>query len=79
MLSRELRDDIGYKAATDAFPMLTIAIVLDSVWGSTAWGRYWGWDPKETAALVTWLIHGTYPMHESPADGMGPVSPGCSS
>ena len=36
ILSRELMDAIGYKAATDAFPMLTIAIVLGSVWGSTA-------------------------------------------
>ena len=58
--SRDLLDDIGYKAATVAFPMLTIAIVLGAVWGNTAWGRYWGWDPKETAALVTWLIYGAY-------------------
>ena len=58
--SRGLLDDIGYKAATVSFPMLTIAIVLGAVWANTAWGRYWGWDPKETAALVTWLIYGAY-------------------
>ena len=40
--------------------MLTIMIVLGAVWANTAWGRYWGWDPKETAALVTWLIYGAY-------------------
>ncbi len=57
---RDLFDDIGYKAATVVFPMLTIMIVLGSVWANTAWGRYWGWDPKETAALVTWLIYGAY-------------------
>ena len=58
--ARGLLDDIGYKAATVSFPMLTIAIVLGAVWANTAWGRYWGWDPKETAALVTWLIYGAY-------------------
>lgn len=57
---RDLFDDIGYKAATVTFPMLTVMIVLGSVWANTAWGRYWGWDPKETAALVTWLIYGAY-------------------
>lgn len=57
---REVFDDIGYKAAAVTFPMLTIMIVLGAVWADTAWGRYWGWDPKETAALVTWLIYGAY-------------------
>ncbi|MGH8248772.1 MAG: cytochrome c biogenesis protein CcsA, partial [Gammaproteobacteria bacterium] len=31
-----------------------------AIWAQAAWGRYWGWDPKETAALVTWLIYGVY-------------------
>lgn len=53
MPPRDLFDDIGYKAATVAFPLLTIMILLGAVWANTAWGRYWGWDPKETAALVT--------------------------
>lgn len=57
---RDLFDDLGYKAATVTFPLLTVMIVLGSVWANTAWGRYWGWDPKETAALVTWLIYGAY-------------------
>jgi len=35
-------------------------IVLGSYWASIAWGRYWGWDPKETSALVTWLIYALY-------------------
>ncbi len=58
--ARDVFDDIGYKAATVTFPLLTLMIVLGSVWANTAWGRYWGWDPKETAALVTWLIYGAY-------------------
>lgn len=58
--AREVFDDLGYKAATVTFPMLTIMIALGSVWANVAWGRYWDWDPKETAALVTWLIYAGY-------------------
>ena len=57
---QEVLDDVGYRAAVITFPLLTIMIVLGSVWASTAWGRYWGWDPKETAALVTWLDYGAF-------------------
>lgn len=57
---QEVLDDVGYRAAVITFPLLTIMIVLGSVWASTAWGRYWGWDPKETAALVTWLVYGAF-------------------
>lgn len=56
----EVLDDVGYRAAVITFPLLTIMIVLGSVWANTAWGRYWGWDPKETAALVTWLVYGAF-------------------
>ncbi|WP_026460912.1 c-type cytochrome biogenesis protein CcsB [Schaalia suimastitidis] len=58
--SRDVLDDVGYKAAMVTFPLLTMMIVLGAVWANTAWGRYWGWDPKETAALVTWLFYGAY-------------------
>lgn len=57
---QEVLDDVGYRAAVITFPLLTIMIALGSVWASTAWGRYWGWDPKETAALVTWLVYGAF-------------------
>lgn len=56
----ELLDEVGYRAAALTFPLLTIMIILGSVWANTAWGRYWGWDPKETAAFVTWLIYGAF-------------------
>lgn len=58
--SRATLDDLGYRAVTVTFPLLTIMIILGSIWANTAWGRYWSWDPKETAALVTWLIYGAY-------------------
>ena len=42
------------------FPILAAGIALGAYWANHAWGRYWGWDPKETSALVTWLIYGIY-------------------
>lgn len=60
MPDRELLDEIGYRAAILTYPLLTIMIILGAVWADVAWGRYWSWDPKETAALVTWLIYGAY-------------------
>ena len=56
----DLLDEIGYRAVVIAFPLLTIMIILGAIWADIAWGRYWSWDPKETAALVTWLIYGAY-------------------
>lgn len=58
--SRQVLDEMAYKAQVIAFPMLTLMLILGAVWGNIAWGRYWAWDPKETSALVTWLIYGAY-------------------
>jgi len=55
-----LLDEIAHRAVVIGFPFLTLVIVLGAVWAEVAWGSYWSWDPKETAALVTWLIYGTY-------------------
>lgn len=57
---RETLDEIGYRAVVVTFPLLTVMIILGAIWADIAWGRYWSWDPKETAALVTWLIYGAY-------------------
>ena len=53
-------DEVGYRAVVVGFPFLALVIILGAVWADVAWGRYWGWDPKETASLVTWLIYGGY-------------------
>lgn len=58
--SAEMLDDIGYRAVTIGFPMLALVLILGSVWAHQAWGAYWSWDPKETAALFTWLVYGVY-------------------
>lgn len=57
---RDTLDEIGYASVVATFPLLTIMIVLGAIWANIAWGRYWSWDPKETAALVTWLVYGAY-------------------
>lgn len=58
--SAEMLDDIGFRAVTFGFPMFTINLILGSVWAHEAWGTYWQWDPKETAALFTWLVYAVY-------------------
>jgi len=47
---------IAHQAAIVAFPALTLGIALGAYWANSAWGRYWGWDPKETASAITWLV-----------------------
>jgi cytochrome c-type biogenesis protein CcsB len=56
----ETLDDIAYRSVMLGFPILALGIALGAYWANSAWGRYWGWDPKETSALVTWLIYGIY-------------------
>lgn len=53
-------DSLAYKLVSLGFPMLTLGIVTGSLWAQSAWGRYWGWDPKETWALITWLVYAAY-------------------
>jgi cytochrome c-type biogenesis protein CcsB len=58
-LSRRL-DTLSFRLILFAFPFLTIGLTTGAVWANVAWGRYWGWDPKETFSLVTWLIYALY-------------------
>ncbi|MEK7693043.1 MAG: c-type cytochrome biogenesis protein CcsB [Chloroflexota bacterium] len=53
-------EEIAHKSVLVGFPMLALGIALGAWWANSAWGRYWGWDPKETSALVTWLIYAGY-------------------
>ena len=51
---------VAYRVVAFSFPLYTVAIICGAIWAEAAWGRYWGWDPKETSALVTWLIYAVY-------------------
>ncbi|MGQ9573007.1 MAG: c-type cytochrome biogenesis protein CcsB [Dehalococcoidia bacterium] len=55
-----LLDEVGYRSVMVGFPLLALGIALGAYWANSAWGRYWGWDPKETSSLVTWLIYAGY-------------------
>ncbi len=58
--SHKVLDQVAYRAVIIGFPIFATMIILGSWWASIAWSRYWGWDPKETAALVTWLVYAIY-------------------
>ena len=53
-------DELGYKAVMVGFPLLAFGTILGAMWANYAWGGYWSWDPKETWALIVWLIYGAY-------------------
>jgi cytochrome c-type biogenesis protein CcsB len=53
-------DDLTHKMVMLGFLFLTLGIITGAVWANSAWGRYWGWDPKETWSLITWFIYATF-------------------
>ena len=53
-------EDITYRVIIAGWPLLTIGIVMGGMWANEAWGRFWGWDPKETWALITWVVYAGY-------------------
>jgi len=53
-------DNLSYRIIGLGFPLLTIGIIAGAVWANEAWGSYWSWDPKETWALITWLVFAIY-------------------
>lgn len=57
---KETLDEINYRSIIVGFPMLTAGILTGAVWAHYAWGTYWGWDPKETWSLITWIVYALY-------------------
>ena len=53
-------DNLSYRIIGLGFPFLTIGILSGAIWANEAWGSYWSWDPKETWALITWLVFAVY-------------------
>jgi len=52
-------DELGYQMTLFGFLFLSVGIISGAVWANSAWGRYWGWDPKETWSLITWFVYAT--------------------
>ena len=58
--SLEVLDQLSYRLVAFVFPLWTFAIIAGAIWAEAAWGRYWGWDPKETWSFITWILYAAY-------------------
>lgn len=62
-------DALAYRTIAFAFPIWTFAVISGAIWAEQSWGRYWGWDPKETSAFLTWVAYAGY-LHARATRGM---------
>ncbi|HUR74784.1 MAG TPA: c-type cytochrome biogenesis protein CcsB [Sporichthya sp.] len=58
--SADSLDRLAYRVHAFVFPLWTFAVIAGAIWAENAWGRYWGWDPKETWAFITWVVYAAY-------------------
>jgi cytochrome c-type biogenesis protein CcsB len=58
--SLDTLDQLSYRLVAFVFPLWTFAVIAGAIWAESAWGRYWGWDPKETWAFITWVAYAAY-------------------
>jgi cytochrome c-type biogenesis protein CcsB len=56
----EVLDQLTYRLVALVFPLWTFSVIAGAIWAEAAWGRYWGWDPKETWAFITWVAYAAY-------------------
>lgn len=56
----ESLDQLTYRLVAFVFPLWTFSVIAGAIWAESAWGRYWGWDPKETWAFITWVAYAAY-------------------
>lgn len=62
-------DSFAYRTIAFGFPIWTFAVISGAIWAEQSWGRYWGWDPKETSAFLTWVAYAGY-LHARATRGM---------
>ncbi len=62
-------DSLTYRTIAFAFPIWTFAVITGAMWAEQSWGRFWGWDPKETSAFLTWVAYAGY-LHARATRGM---------
>jgi cytochrome c-type biogenesis protein CcsB len=58
--SLEQLDRLAYRTTVFGFPIWTFGVIAGAIWADQAWGRYWGWDPVETWAFITWVIYAAF-------------------
>ena len=68
-LRKETLDAYAYRTVAFGFPVWTFAVIMGAIWAEQSWGRYWGWDPKETSAFLTWVAYAGY-LHARATRGM---------
>ena len=56
----DVLDRLAYRVTIIGFPLYTFAVIAGAIWAEAAWGRFWGWDPKETVAFVAWVVYAAY-------------------
>ena len=56
----EILDRLAYKSVVFGFPLFGLGVILGAIWAESAWGRFWGWDPKETVSFIAWVIYAAY-------------------
>jgi cytochrome c-type biogenesis protein CcsB len=56
----DVLDRMSYRLTILGFPLFTFAVVCGAIWAESAWGRFWGWDPKETCAFIAWVVYAVY-------------------
>jgi cytochrome c-type biogenesis protein CcsB len=56
----DVLDRLAYRTTIFGFPLYTVGIICGAIWAEAAWGRFWGWDPKETTAFVAWVVYAAY-------------------
>ncbi|MGA9374398.1 MAG: c-type cytochrome biogenesis protein CcsB [Mycobacterium sp.] len=56
----QLLDRIAYRTTIFAFPVFGFGVIFGAIWAEEAWGRYWGWDPKETVSFIAWVVYAAY-------------------
>lgn len=61
-------DRLAYKTTIIAFPLFGAGVILGAIWAEAAWGRFWGWDPKETVSFIAWVIYAAY-LHARATSG----------
>ena len=70
--SAETLDRVAYRVNAFGFPVWTFTVMAGAVWAEAAWGRYWGWDPKETWSFITWVVYACYLHARATAGWRGP-------
>ncbi|GCE43304.1 cytochrome c-type biogenesis protein CcsA/ResC [Rhodococcus wratislaviensis] len=61
-------DRLAYKTTIIGFPLFGAGVILGAIWAEAAWGRFWGWDPKETMSFIAWVIYAAY-LHARATSG----------